>query len=102
MARRRISAVTVGTVFVLAVTVAWATGDAAAGRDKATACSNCHGLDGNGRVPLAGKGADELLAQMQAYRRGKSGDAMMKEVLDQLSEQDLADLAAYYSSRSRR
>jgi cytochrome c553 len=88
-------------VVALAAGAAWAKGNVAAGRDKATACSTCHGLDGNGRVPLAGKPEDELLARMKAYRQGGSGDAAMRDILSQLSEQDLADLAAYYSSRAR-
>lgn len=88
-------------VIVLTVGAAWAVGNAAAGRDKATACSTCHGLDGNGRVPLAGKSEEELLARMKAYRQGGAGDAMMRDILSQLSEQDLADLAAYYSAQAR-
>ncbi len=88
-------------VLALAWTGAWSAGDVAAGRDKATACSTCHGLDGNGRVPLAGKNEAELLAQMKAYKQGKSGDAMMRDILSQLSEQDLADLAAYFAAQAR-
>jgi len=88
-----------GTVLALTGTAVWSAGDAAAGRDKATACSTCHGLDGNGRIPLAGKDEGELLARMKAYKQGKSGDAMMRSILSQFSAQDLADLAAYFSAQ---
>ena len=88
-------------VAVWTMGAAWAKGSVAAGRDKAIACSTCHGLDGNGRVPLAGKPEDELLTRMKAYRRGGAGDAAMRDILSQLSEQDLADIAAYYSAQAR-
>lgn len=86
----------------LAAGVVWAKGNVTAGRDKATACSTCHGLDGNGRVPLAGKSEDELLARMKAYKQGGAGNAAMRDILSQLSEQDLADLAAYFSAQARK
>jgi cytochrome c553 len=98
---RLFMAAVTGAVLALAWTMAWSAGDAAAGRDKATACSTCHGMDGNGRIPLAGKNEADLLAQMKAYKQGKSGDAAMRDILSQLSEQDLADLAAYFAAQAR-
>lgn len=82
--------------------VAVAAGNAAAGRDKATACSTCHGIDGNGRVPLAGKDEAYLLAQMKAFKRGERQNPTMKSIMAELTAQDLADLAAYFSAQKRR
>lgn len=91
-----------GLVLVVVGGPAVAAGDAAAGRDKATACSNCHGIDGHGRIPLAGRDEDALLAQMMAIKQGKRGNPTMRSIMSQLSEQDLADLAAYFSAQKRR
>lgn len=75
-----------------------AAGDAAAGRAKAKGCATCHGVDGKGTVPLAGKKADYLEAQLQAFKSGRRKQEMMNTMTRVLSDQDLADLAAYYAS----
>ena len=87
---------------VLAGPSARAAGDAAAGRDKATACANCHGMDGNGRVPLAGKDEAYLLKQMKAFKRGDRNNPIMRRIMAELTDRDLADLAAYFSSQARK
>lgn len=74
-------------------------GDAAAGRDKAKGCANCHGVDGKGRIPLAGKKADYLAEQLRAFKRGARKETMMNMMTKELSEQDIADLAAYFASQ---
>lgn len=79
-----------------------AAGDAAAGRDKATACATCHGIDGNGRVPLAGKDEAYLLKQMKAFKRGDRSNPIMRRIMAELTDRDLADLAAYFSAQARR
>lgn len=83
---------------MLAAVAAHATGDVAAGRDKAKGCANCHGADGKGRVPLAGKKADYLAEQLRAYRAGTRKEQMMNMLAKGLSDQDIADLAAYFAS----
>ena len=45
-----------------------------------------------------GKAESELLQAMKDYKSGKRQDAAMKEVMSKLSDQDLADLAAYYAA----
>lgn len=77
-----------------------AAGNAAAGRDKATACATCHGIDGNGRVPLAGKDEAYLLKQMKAIKRGDRSNPIMRRIMTELKDQDLADLAAYFSAQA--
>jgi cytochrome c553 len=77
-------------------------GDAAAGRKKAVMCQTCHGLDGISKIPeapsLAGQPEMYLAAQLKAFRSGARTNEMMSTVSKGLSDQDIADLAAWYSS----
>lgn len=92
--------------------LAHAAGDAAAGQGKAALCGACHGPDGNSPAPnfpkLAGQGERYLLKQMQDIRAGSKPGAPegtgrkvleMTGMLDTFSDQDLADLAAYFASQ---
>lgn len=95
---------------------ALADSDATAGKTKAAVCGACHGQDGNSPAPnfpkLAGLGEKYLLKQMldiQAWdletdpaKKAKTGRAVMEMagITKTLSEQDLADIAAYYASQS--
>lgn len=80
-------------------------GDPAAGEQKAVTCSACHGADGNSMVPsfpkLAGLGEKYLLQQMQYIRDGVRPVAQMAGQVDNMSDQDLADIAAYYDAKAR-
>ncbi len=75
-------------------------GDAAAGKSKSVACSACHGVDGNSMAPfpkLAGQGEKYLLKQLNEIRDGARKVPTMAGQLDGMTEQDLADIAAYFS-----
>ena len=75
-------------------------GDAAAGKSKSVACSACHGVDGNSMAPfpkLAGQGEKYLLKQLNEIRDGVRKVPTMAGQLDGMTEQDLADIAAYFS-----
>ena len=80
-------------------------GDAAAGETKAVTCAACHGADGNSVVPyfpkLAGLGEKYLLKQMKDIRDGRRVVAAMAGQVDNMSDQDLADIAAFYDSKTR-
>lgn len=82
--------------------VASAAGDAAAGKAKANTCAGCHGANGksgNDLWPsLAGQKAGYLAKQLKDLRDGRRNDPMMGPMAKPLSDQDIADLAAYYSS----
>lgn len=78
-------------------------GDVAAGKDAAAPCAACHGADGktglDGSYPnLAGQNAKYLLRQLQMIQNGEREILLMVGQLDGKSEQELADLAAYYAS----
>ena len=91
----------VGTISLLAISVAQAAGDPAAGKAKAVACAACHGANGQGVPPnpaLTGRTEDEMLQAMKDYKSGKRNNAVMKGMMAGLSDQDMANLAAYYAS----
>ena len=82
---------------------AYAAGDAAAGQGKAAVCSGCHGADGNSMIPsfpkLAGQGELYLVKQLIDIRDGARNVPQMAGILTGRTDQDLADIAAYYSSK---
>lgn len=77
-------------------------GDKEAGKAKSAACAACHGVDGNSSIPLnpklAGLSADYLLKQLKEFKSKKRDNATMSGMVAALSDQDMADLAAYYAS----
>ena len=79
-------------------------GDAAAGEGKVAICSACHGADGNSAMAnwpkLAGQGERYLLKQLTEIKDGVRVVPEMTGMLTNLSEQDLADIAAYYQSQT--
>lgn len=77
-------------------------GDLKAGRTKALMCQACHGMDGLSKVPdapnLAGQLEPYLIAQLQAFKSGTRKSEAMSVVAPSLSDQDVEDLAAYFSA----
>jgi cytochrome c553 len=83
---------------------AHAAGDAASGKQKSQACAACHGADGNTPPSpdfprLAGQHYDYLLKALRDYKSGLRKNPIMAGQVGALSAQDLADLAAYFSSQ---
>jgi cytochrome c553 len=82
-----------------------ALGDADAGQGKAAVCAACHGVDGNSIVPnwpkIAGQHADYLERQISLIKSGDRPVPEMAGIIINLSDQDMADLAAYFSSQDR-
>jgi len=81
-----------------------ASGDAEAGQTKSATCMACHGLAGNSTMPnfpkLAGQGEGYILKQLQEFKSGARNNAIMAGVVAILSEQDMMDIAAYYSTQT--
>ncbi|MGD8478461.1 MAG: cytochrome c [Burkholderiales bacterium] len=83
-----------------------AEGDPAAGAEKNAMCQGCHGIEGFRTaypvvysVPmLGGQSAAYIMAALKAYRSGERGYETMRAIAAQLSDEDIADLAAYYSN----
>lgn len=78
-------------------------GDAEAGKGKTAVCAGCHGADGNSAVgsfpKLAGQGEGYLIKQMNDVKSGARVIVEMTGLLDNLSEEDFADIAAFYASQ---
>ncbi|NBR27058.1 MAG: cytochrome c [Betaproteobacteria bacterium] len=87
---------------------AHAAGDAAAGKQKTVMCAGCHGIPGYKtaypsvyNVPkLGGQHAGYIVKALQGYRSGERSHPTMRAIAAGLSDQDMADLAAYYSAES--
>lgn len=77
-------------------------GDIDAGKTKSAVCAACHGPEGKGINPewprLAGQGEKYLLKQLQQFKSGERKDMVMAPQASVLSEQDMADLVAYFAS----
>lgn len=76
--------------------------DPAEGRKLASQCKTCHGLDGIAKIPiapnLAGESQIYIQNQLKAFRSGKRVHEMMSVVAKNLTDQEIADLAAWYQS----
>ena len=80
-------------------------GDAAAGARKTQMCAGCHGIEGWRtafpevyKVPkISGQHQAYLVKALQAYRSGERSHPSMRAISASLSDQDIADLAAYYA-----
>ncbi len=94
-----------GAVFALTLTVntALAEGDVDAGKTKSATCTACHGADGNSVNPewpsLAGQNASYIVKTLQAFKDGTRSNPLMTAQAMMLSDEDMADLAAYYQAQ---
>ena len=90
-------------VLFLPTAIAQAAGDAVAGAKKAQTCAACHGMDGNSSNPiwpsLAGQHAEYILKQLQDFKNNHRENAQMSPMAVNLGEQDMQDLAVYFSSQ---
>ena len=87
--------------FVLSGTL-YAAGDVAAGKSKSSSCASCHGANGEGmgeNPKIAGMATDKFSQAVQAYKSGTKKHMMMEMMTKNLSDQDIANLAAFYASK---
>jgi len=89
-------------VCLLANKLVFAAGDAEAGKAKAAVCAACHGTEGISAIPinpnLAGQVPGYIAAQLSAFKSGERSNAIMAGQVAALSDADMADLDAFYSS----
>lgn len=101
MSARHVLAVLAASVAILAAAPA-AAGNPELGRAKSATCVACHGDDGKGTAPnfpvLAGQYADYIAHALRQYRSRERNNALMSPWAENLSDADIADLAAYYAS----
>ena len=81
---------------------AQAAGDSIAGRTVMVKCQVCHGKDGLGTSPyapnIAGQKYDYLVRSLMAYKARERKSSMMWTVVKSLSDEDIANVAAYYAA----
>ncbi len=83
--------------------------NAVAGEAKVAMCIGCHGIPGYQasfpeihKVPMiAGQGASFIVAALDAYKKGERKHATMRAIAGSLTEQDMADVAAYYEQQGK-
>jgi cytochrome c553 len=80
-------------------------GSAEEGQAKSTPCVACHGVNGNSANPewpsLAGQSAPYIVKQLKAFKSGERQNPLMTPMAQPLSDDDIEDLAAYYSQQTR-
>lgn len=84
-------------------------GDAKAGAGKIAMCIGCHGIAGYQatfpevyKVPMiSGQSAAYIVSSLTAYKKGERKHPTMRGIADSLSEQDMADVAAYYTQHGK-
>lgn len=84
-------------------------GDAKAGEKKIAMCIGCHGIKGYQasfpeihKVPMiSGQGAKYIVSALSAYKKGERKHPSMRGIADNLSDQDMADVAAYYEGHGK-
>ena len=101
------------TIFALTVSCATVSsmaqelkGDVSAGEQKNAMCIGCHGIAGYQasfpevyKVPMiSGQGAKYIASSLNAYKKGERKHPTMRGIAEALSDQDIADLSAYYSA----
>ncbi len=81
-------------------------GDAAVGKTKVAMCIGCHGIPGYQasfpeihKVPkISGQNAKYIVSALNAYKKGERNQASMRGIAETLTDQDMADISAYYST----
>lgn len=93
------------TLALAAPVAATLAGDPVAGEQKMEACIACHGERGVGEQEmypiLAGQHEAYLYRALRAYQTGERGNPVMAGQVQDLSDQDLRDLAAYYAAQDQ-
>ena len=94
----------VATLLLLISIPAFAVGDAAQGQAQSAVCAACHGPDGNSTVPnwpkLAGQHEGYLNQQLALIKSGDRPVPEMAGIVAGMSEQDFANISAYFSSQT--
>jgi cytochrome c553 len=102
-------AVAVASVTAFSVQAQEVKGDAKAGETKIAMCIGCHGIQGYQasfpevyKVPkISGQGAKYIASSLAAYKKGDRKHPTMRGIADSLSDQDMADVAAYYEQSGK-
>jgi len=90
--------------FMLVSSHTSAAGDPVAGQSKAAICAACHGVDGNSVTPawpkIAGQHEEYIFKQLMDFKSGNRENPQMSPIIATMTDEDLNDVAAYYSSQT--
>ena len=104
-----LSSVLVASVTAISAHAQEVKGDAVAGQGKIAMCIGCHGIHGYQasfpevyKVPMiSGQNAKYIAAALNGYKKGERKHPTMRGIGDTLSDQDIADIAAYYEAHGK-
>jgi cytochrome c553 len=100
---RALALLSFGAVWALTSSALLASGNADRGKSKAAVCFACHGVDGHAVIPtypsLAGQYNGYLQQILHEYKDGRRNNPIMKGMVGTLSDQDIEDIATYFSSQ---
>ena len=95
----------IAALLALSLPAVAASGDSEAGKKKSTPCAACHGANGISASPdfpnLAGQYDDYIVKALSHYKNGKRKNPIMQAQVANLSQKDMLDLAAYFSSQKQ-
>ena len=102
---RSMKTIVIAAFLAVALPAAASSGDAEAGKKKSTPCAACHGANGVSASPdfpnLAGQYEDYIAKALSHYKNGKRKNPIMQAQVANLSQKDMLDLAAYFSSQKQ-
>lgn len=94
----------IGLILILGFAQSGIAGDVNAGKEKSKPCAACHGADGNSVnaiwPKLAGQAESYLITQLHYFKNGERKNAQMSPMAANLSDEDIEDLAAYFSAQN--
>jgi len=101
--KKKLLALSLALAFTSTSGILHAEGSINAGKEKAASCISCHGDNGNSMVStfpnLAQQHSSYLIKQLQAFKAGTRKNPMMNAIASGLSNEDMADIAAYYAAQ---
>lgn len=101
--KKKLQILSISLVLTSVTSILHAEGNINAGKQKTTTCTSCHGDNGNSIMPtfpkLAQQHASYLQQQLHAFKDGSRNDPMMSAVALALTDEDIADISAYYAAQ---
>jgi cytochrome c553 len=101
--KKKLPVLSIFLALASATSILHAEGNINAGKQKATSCASCHGENGNSLVAafpkLAQQHSSYLQQQLHAFKDGQRNDPMMSAMALALTDEDIADISAYYATQ---
>ncbi|HEY8037820.1 MAG TPA: c-type cytochrome [Methylobacter sp.] len=102
--KKKLQVLSISLALTSATSILHAESNINAGKQKASSCASCHGDDGNSMVAtfpkLAQQHSSYLKKQLLAFKDGSRSDPMMTPMAMTLSDEDIADISAYYATQN--